>query len=115
MDVLSSFDAAQRLWRTTQCAHNMQTPFMVDISVANNWPGGGEAPLSKPEKWIIGLAAVVLIAGGLTYLGLIVATTIGVNLARVGLGGLTFMMLVLAAAWVQPWTQEPPRPRMRRR
>lgn len=85
--------------------------------MANNWPDGGERPLSKTEKWIVGVVAVMMITGGLTYAILIVFSALKLSLSPPMLLSVIAGALVLALVWIRPWDQEPPRslPRSRRR
>ena len=85
--------------------------------MANNWPDGGERPLSKTEKWIVGVVAVVMITGGLTYAVLIAFSALKLSLSPPILLAVIAGALTLALVWIRPWNQEPPRslPGARRR
>lgn len=76
--------------------------------MANNWPDGGERPLSKTEKWIVGVVAVVMITGGLTYVTLLAVSALKLSLSPPILLVVIAAALTLALVWVRPWDQEPP-------
>lgn len=76
--------------------------------MANNWPDGGERPLSKTEKWIVGVVAVVMITGGLVYAVLIAFSALKLSLSPPILLAVIAAALALALVWIRPWDQEPP-------
>lgn len=82
--------------------------------MANKWPDGGEAPLTKSEKWIVGIVGVVLVAG---FLGVVVLLTLSAFKLPVTPALLWMLgpaLLGMAIFWVQPWRHEPPSPRRRK-
>jgi hypothetical protein len=81
----------------------------VEGGVANKWPDGGEQPLSRTEKWIVGIVAVVMLTGGLGYVTLIALSALGVHPSPLVLIGVIGALLALALLWIRPWSQEPPR------
>ncbi len=85
--------------------------------MANNWPDGGERPLSKTEKWIVGVVAVIMVAGGLGYVALMALSALKLTPSPVVLLAVIAAALALALFWIRPWSQESPRalPRARRR
>lgn len=85
--------------------------------MANNWPDGGEVPLSKTEKWIVGVVAVIMVAGGLGYVALMALSALKLRPSPLVLLAVIAAALALALFWIRPWSQEPPRalPRARRR
>jgi hypothetical protein len=76
--------------------------------MANNWPDGGEQPLSRTEKWIIGVVAVVMIAMGLGFAALVALSTLNLRITPALLLTLGPAALAIALFWVRPWSQEPP-------
>ncbi|MCY1649186.1 hypothetical protein OVA11_19630 [Caulobacter sp. SL161] len=76
--------------------------------MANNWPDGGEQPLSKTEKWVVGVAAVVVIAMGLGFAALVVVSVLKLRVTPAVLLALGPAALAIALFWVRPWIQEPP-------
>jgi hypothetical protein len=85
--------------------------------VANNWPDGGEQPLSKIEKWIVGVVAVIMVTGGLGFVALMAVSALKLTPSPLVLLAVIAGALALALFWIRPWSQEPPRalPRARRR
>lgn len=83
--------------------------------MANNWPDGGERPLSKTEKWVVGVIAVALIAGLLSYAAIVLLSILKIQVSKAVLLALGATALAIASVWVRPWNQEPPvsRPRFR--
>lgn len=82
--------------------------------MANKWPDGGETPLTKSEKWILGIVAVVLSAGFLGVVVLLALSAFKLRVTPALLWMLVPALLAVAAFWVQPWRREPPSPRRRR-
>ena len=79
--------------------------------MANNWPDGGERPLSKTEKWLVGVVAVGLIAAFLSYAALVALSGFKLRATPALLLPLGLAALAIALYWVRPWRQEPPRPK----
>lgn len=73
--------------------------------MANNWPGGGETPLSKTEKWIVGLVGVVMVGGALGYAALVLISVLNLQPPLIAMIIVWAAALVLALIWVQPWNQ----------
>lgn len=82
--------------------------------MANNWPDGGEKPLSRTEKWILGAVAVILVAGFIAVIVLLTLSAFKLRITPALLWILGPALLGVATLWVQPWRQEPPSPRTRR-
>jgi hypothetical protein len=82
--------------------------------MANNWPDGGETPLSKTEKWIVGIAGVVLIAGGVGYAVMVLVSAFGLHPPLGVVIVIWVVALAAALVWVQPWNQVAPVDRSRR-
>lgn len=77
--------------------------------MANNWPDGGEHPLSRRERLVTGAVGVVLV-------GLVVGAALFAALALMGrrptaleLAVVAVLGLVVGLLWVRPWETEPPR------
>lgn len=77
--------------------------------MANNWPDGGEQPLSRWERLVMGTVGVALI-------GLVVGGVLFLVLAMMGRRPTVLELAVVAALgvavgvlWVRPWETEPPR------
>jgi len=84
--------------------------FIVEGScgMANRWPDGGEAPLTRGEKLVMGLVAVGFIAA-------VVAAAVLAILRFVGPRPTYFLMAIAGAIgvavgllWVRPWETDPP-------
>jgi uncharacterized membrane protein YbhN (UPF0104 family) len=78
------------------------------MTLANNWPDGGEQPLSRREMLVMGFLGVVLVALVVGCLLLIALRFFGpvswpIRLSAVGLA------LLAGLLWVRPWETEPPR------
>ncbi len=82
--------------------------------MANNWPGGGETPLSKTEKWIVGIGGVVLIAGGVGYGVMVLISVLKLHPPISAMIIIWAAALMLALIWVQPWNQTAPVPKPKR-
>jgi len=77
------------------------------LTMANNWPGGGEPPLTRADMITMNVVAVVLVAIVACGLLLIALRVLGPVSWPVGVaaGGLALAGAVL---WVQPWKTEVP-------
>ena len=82
--------------------------------MANNWPSGGETPLSRTEKWIVGIVGVALIAGGVGYALMILVSALRLHPPLGAMIVLWVVALAMALIWVQPWNQTAPVPKSRR-
>lgn len=83
--------------------------------MANNWPDGGEQPLTTSEKLVTGWIAVVLIAavvGGLLFFGL---SLLGPRPSIAMVVAVAGSSLALAILWIRPWQTDGPRTQDRRR
>ena len=83
--------------------------------MANQWPDGGEQPLTTVEKLVTGWIAVALIAallGGVLLIGL---TLLGPRPSIAMIAAVTVISLATSLLWIRPWETEGPQGRRRRR
>lgn len=82
--------------------------------MANNWPDGGEQPLTAGEKLAMGAVGVVLVGALVSGLLLLIVSLLGPRPSVAMIVGSCVVGLAVALLWVQPWETEPPKPRRRR-
>lgn len=77
--------------------------------MANNWPDGGEQPLSRRERLVMGVIGVLLV-------GLVVGAALFAALAVMGrrpaaleVAVVVSLALAIAMLWVRPWDGSPPK------
>ncbi|ADG11402.1 hypothetical protein [Caulobacter segnis] len=76
--------------------------------MANNWPDGGEQPLSRGEKLVmgaIGVALVGLFVGAVLFAAL---AFMGRRPSAIELGVVAAIGVAVGLLWVRPWETEAP-------
>lgn len=81
--------------------------------MANNWPDGGEQPLTAGEKRAMGAVGVVLIGGMIAGLLILALLFIGPRPSLAIVIGSCALGLAIGLLWIRPWETEPPKPRHR--
>lgn len=79
--------------------------------MANNWPDGGEQPLSAGEKLAMGAVGVVLIGGMVAGLLILALLFIGPRPSLAMVIGCCVVGLAVGLLWIRPWETEPQKSR----
>ncbi|HWU15395.1 MAG TPA: hypothetical protein VN157_15460 [Caulobacter sp.] len=76
--------------------------------MANNWPDGGEPPLTRREELAMGLLGAALVAVVFGGWLLITLRVFGPVSRPVGAAAAS-LAIAIALLWVRPWDTRPPR------
>lgn len=91
------------------------SPPIACRAMANQWPDGGEQPLTTGEKLVMGWVAVVLIAAIVGGALLFALSLFGPRPSIAMTAAVVVVSLALGILWVRPWETEGPRSQRRRR
>jgi len=82
--------------------------------MANNWPDGGEQPLTAGEKLLLGAFGVLLIGGLVGGLLILALSIIGPGPPLAMVIGSCVVGLAVGLLCVRPWETKPPKSRRAR-